>query len=297
MIDEENSPSRFDFEKARLTDNVPKIMPKDVRKVFEASEAPPEVDEDIDFPTIRQFLENGKWNAYDTAMLYAEDANDLYGLLEEIEDRRAIVEFYGGLPHQEFPGKVQSMVENDYSDLNLSSLVTMGGNEWENYRGLHYPETGLTDRATTITELMPEMVRQSNSRVLEAGIDSINSQPDAYRDVLKYIASSEDFKPYSGEASLEELPALLESYNGPLENWEEELYLNTVREGFEDETVRIVYTLQDLFNSFSDNSKPKNFLESTGAYYGDLVDTVIVSNGDYDNIIQSWTIETRLTED
>ena len=289
---------RFNMEKARLVHPIPDLKPDDVRTIFEPVKSHLEASpEEVGFPTIKQFLENGEWDAYDTALLHAEDANDLYSLLGEIGDRRAIIEFYGGLPHQEYPGKIQEMVESDYSNIDLSGLITMGGNEWREYKGLHYPEKGLTDRGTTITELVPEMVRQNNARVLEAGIDTLESQPEAYRDTLRYISSSEQFKPYEGQVELEDLPGLLEYYSGPLEKWEEELYLNTVREGFEEETVRVVYTVQDLFNSFSDKSVPKKFLENSEAYYGDIVDTILASNGDYDHIIQSWTVETQLGED
>jgi len=300
MIDEDNSdlPNRFDMSKARLADDTPDIRPNDVNKIFQSREQDLEVSsDDVDFPTIRQFLESGEWDAYDTALVYAEDANDLYGILEQIGSSRAIIEFYGGLPHQEYPAKIQEMVESEYTDLELSSLITMGGNDWENYRGLHYPEKGLTDRGTTITELVPEMVRQNNTRVLEAGLEDLEGQTENYRDTLKYIASSEDFRPYENEIDLEEVPGLLQSYSGPLEKWEEELYLNTVREGFEEETVRVVYTVQDLFNSFTDKSVPKKFLENSEAYYGDILNTILASNGDYDNIIQSWTVKANLTED
>jgi len=300
MIDEDNSDvlDRFDMSKARLTNDTLEIRPSEVNEIFRSREQPVRApSKDVDFPTIKQFLESGEWDAYDTALVYADDANDLYGILEQIGSRRAIVEFYGGLPHQEYPAKIQEMVESDYADLELSSLITMGGKEWEEYRGLHYPEKGLTDRGTTITELVPEMVRQSNTRVLEAGLEDLEGQTESYRDTLKYIASSDDFRPYNNEISLEDVPGLVQRYSGPLEKWEEDLYLNTVREGFEDETVRVVYTVQDLFNSFSDKSVPKKFLETSEAYYGDTVNTILASNGDYDNIIQSWTVKAKLNED
>lgn len=279
-----------------------KIDSSDVEKIFspryDSSENSDLEVGEVDFPSIKEFLERGSWDAYDTALYEASDSTDLYGLLSEIGGRRGIVEFYGGLPHQNFPEKIEAMIKDDRRSMELTGLVTMGGNSWENSAGLHYPAKDLTGRAEVITEFIPKMVRQNNAKVIYAGLDSLDEQPRHYRDALKYISSSKAFKDYTdGNGYLEDIPRFVAEYHGPLESWEEEIYDNSVNYGIEDESVRIIYTVQDLFHSFEDISTPKNFLETSEGYYGDLLNTIIVTNSNYDEILESWTVKTRASRD